>query len=43
MSGLEELALAARKAAARLATLTSEVKDRALLAMADGLERGWTR
>jgi glutamate-5-semialdehyde dehydrogenase len=40
MSGLEELALAARKAAARLATLTSEVKDRALLAMADGLERG---
>lgn len=39
MGDLEELALRARAAAAKLATLTAEQKNRALLAMADELER----
>ncbi len=39
MGDLEELALRARAAAAKLATLTAEQKNRALLAMADALER----
>jgi len=38
MGDLEQLASRSREAAARLAVLTTEEKDRALLRMADGLE-----
>ncbi len=39
MGDLQQLAKRARAAAAKLGTLTTETKDAALLAMADGLER----
>lgn len=39
MGDLEQLASRSREAAARLAALTTEEKDHALLSMADGLER----
>lgn len=40
MSDLEALALRAKEAAARLAIITTQTKDKALLAMADELEAG---